>query len=107
LEILTMKAIQAIWENGRISLTQPVDWPDGTVLNVEPIEEPQATDLDADLMGDDPASIARWITWYDTLEPLVFRPEEEAAWQLARQQQRNWEKSRFDDRADQLRRIFE
>jgi hypothetical protein len=53
---------------------------------------------------DDPASIARWLARFDALERLDFTPEEEAAWQAAR---RDWEKSRFDDRADRLKGMFE
>ncbi len=53
-----MKAIHAIWKNGRIVPTQPVDWPDGTTLTVEPIEEPRTSEPEGDLLGDDPTSIA-------------------------------------------------
>ncbi len=60
-----MKAIHAIWKNGQIVLTQPVDWPEGTALAVEPIEESLVTDPERDLLGDDPASIARWLAWFD------------------------------------------
>jgi hypothetical protein len=75
-----MKAIRAIWKHGEIIPTQPVDWPDGTTLTVEPIEEPCAVESEGDLLGSDPDSIARWLAWFDTLEPLEFTPEEEAAW---------------------------
>ena len=104
-----MKAIHAIWKNGQIVPTQPVDWPEGTALAVEPIEgqSPLLTDAEGDLLGDDPASIARWIAWFDSLEPLNFTPEEEAALQEARRQRRDWEKSRFDERAERLKGLFE
>jgi hypothetical protein len=102
-----MKAIHAIWKDGRVVPTQPVDWPDGTPLTVEPIEEPRAADSGGDLLGDDPASIARWLAWYDTLEPLIFTPEEEAAWEAARRESRHREKSRFPERAEQLKGMFE
>ena len=64
-------------------------------------------DPDGDLLGDDDASIACWLAWFDSLEALSFTPEEEAAWQAARREQRDWEKSRFDDRAERLKEIFE
>jgi hypothetical protein len=81
-----MKSVSAIWKNGQIVLTQPVDWPDGTALMVEPIDEARAADSESesDLLGDGTSSIARWLAWYDTLEPLEFTPEEEAACQAAR-----------------------
>ncbi len=102
-----IKAIHAIWKDGQIVPTQPVDWPEGTALAVEPIEGPLVTDPEGDLLGDDPASIARWLAWFDSLEPLAFTPEEEAAWQAARRERRDWEKSQFDERAERLKAIFE
>ena len=102
-----MKSIHAIWKNGQIVPTQPVDWPDGTALAVEPIAEPLETDSPGDLLGDDPQSIARWLAWLASLEPLSFSPEEEAALQSARQQRRDWEKARFDERAERLKGLFE
>ncbi len=102
-----MKAIQAVWKNGRIVPSQPVDWPDGTTLTVEPIEGPPTGQPEGDILGDDPASIARWLAWYDGLDPLIFTSEEEAAWQAARRESRDWEKSRFGERAEQLKEMFE
>jgi len=46
-----MRAIHAIWKDGQIVPTQPVDWPDGTALTVEPIEEPRAAEPEGDLMA--------------------------------------------------------
>src|SRR5208337_236612 len=105
--VIMMKSIHAVWKNGQIVPTQPVDWPEGTALVVEPIEESLVTDPQGDLLGDDPASIARWLAWFDSLEPLSFTPEEEAAWEAARRERRDWEKSRFDERAERLKGIFE
>jgi hypothetical protein len=74
-------------------------------LTVEPVEERATPESEQDLLGDDPASIRRWLAWYDAREPLIFTPEEEAAWQLARRQSREWEKSRFDERAERLKGV--
>jgi hypothetical protein len=101
-----MKAIRAIWKDGRIIPTQPVDWPEGTALAVEPIEESLA-DPEGDLLGGDPESIARWLAWFDSLEPLNFTSEEEAQLQAARCERREWEKSRFVERSERLRGMFE
>jgi hypothetical protein len=102
------KTIHAVWKNGQIVPMQPVDWPEGTALAVEPIEESLVTDPECDLLGDDPASIARWLAWFDSLEPLSFTPEEEeAAWETARRERRDWEKSRFDERAERLKGMFQ
>jgi hypothetical protein len=102
-----MKSIHAVWKNGQIVPTQPVDWPEGTALAVEPLEGLVEAESQGDLLGDDDASIARWLAWFDTLEPLDFTPEEEAAWQAARRERRDWEKSRFNERAERLKEMFE
>jgi Protein of unknown function DUF104 len=102
-----MKTIRAVWKNGQILPVQPVDWPEGTTLAVEPIDESLATDFEGDLLGNDPESIARWLAWFDSLEPLCFTPDEDAAWRAARRDQRDWEKARFDDRAERLKSLFE
>jgi hypothetical protein len=52
------------------------------------------------LLSDDSASIARWLAWFDSLEPLHVTPEEQAAW---RRKRRDWEKSQFDRRAERLK----
>ena len=75
-----MKAIQAIWKDGRIVPVEPVDWPEGTSLSVEPrAEEPDET-----LLGNDPESIARWIAYRRSLPPLQMTEAEEADWQASR-----------------------
>ena len=53
-------------------------------IKEEPIKETLFNVSDGDLLGDDPASIERWLAWFDSLEPLNFTPEEEAAWHAAR-----------------------
>ncbi len=74
-----MEAIHATWKNGQIVLDGPVDWPEGCRLIVEP--DPAHSEL----MGireedwpNSPEAIADWLAWYDSLEPLIFTPEEEA-----------------------------
>ncbi len=102
-----MKSIHAVWKNGQIVPTQPVDWREGTALTVGPLEGLVEAESQGDLLGDDDASIARWLAWFDTLEPLDFTPAEEAAWQAARRERRDWEKSRFNERAERLKEMFE
>ena len=62
-----------------------VDWPDGTTLTVEPIEVPRESEPEGGLLGNDPASIARWTASYDALPPLRMTEAAEAEWRAARQ----------------------
>jgi hypothetical protein len=66
--VIMFKTIQAVWKNGQIIPMQAVDWPEGTALAVEPIEESPVSDPRGDLLGDDPASIALWLDWFDSHE---------------------------------------
>jgi len=106
-----MNVITGIVKDGQISLPHPVGWPDGTPVEVKPVL-PEARD-NGDLgmseaeQGDDPESIARWIAEFDAIPPLQMTPEEEAAWQAARKAQRELEKASFNERAEQLRRLWE
>jgi hypothetical protein len=72
-----VSTIRATWRNGQIIPDVPVDWPEGCRLIVE-----RASAGDGDAAQEDwhntPEAIAEWLTWYDSLEPLVFTPEEEA-----------------------------
>ena len=56
---------------------------------------------------DTPETIAAWLKWYDSLEPLIFTDEERAAWEAARREQKEFEKATFAERAEKLRRMWE
>lgn len=85
-----MKAIHAIWKDGRIIPTQPVDWPEGTTLNVEPVEELAEAESDEGLYGNDPESIARRIAAYEALPRFQMTEAEEAEWLAAREDVKNY-----------------
>ncbi len=90
-----MRAVHAIWKDGRIIPTQPVDWPDGTALSVEPLEQSVPADVEGEIWGADPAAIARWIADFDALPPLRMSEAEEAHWQDARRQMRDYTLARM------------
>ena len=73
--------IHATWINGRIVPDDPVDLPEGCRLRVE-VEpgpaESEAIGISEEEWARSPEAIAAWLEWYDSLEPLVFTPEEEA-----------------------------
>jgi hypothetical protein len=109
-----MKVITGIVKDGQISLSQPVGWPDGTPVEVKPVSpEPGDNGVDDELgmseteQGDDAESVARWIAEFDAIPPLQMTPAEEAAWQAARNAQKELEKASFNERAEKLRRLWE
>ena len=101
-----MSAIKGIYKNGQVVLESPADWPDGTEVIVEPTVQ-ETVGMTEEEQGDDPESIAAWITEFDAIPPLQMTPEEEAEWQAARQAQKKFEKAQFFDRADKLRGLWE
>jgi hypothetical protein len=72
-----VSAIRATWTNGRIVPAEPVDWPEGSELLVEPIV-PNGGDIDRpeDEWGDDPESVAAWISAVERIEPPVWAEDE-------------------------------
>ena len=72
-----MNAVRAIWTNGRIQPSEPVDWPDGIKLLVEPLDPSDERRRLAEIEEpNDPAAIADWIAWVDTIEPQVLSDDE-------------------------------
>ncbi|MSR60053.1 MAG: hypothetical protein EXS05_20845 [Planctomycetaceae bacterium] len=102
-----MQAIRATWKNGQIVPDGPVDWPDGCRLVIDPEPYPSFVGMTEEEQRDDPESIARWIEAFDAIPPLEMTAEEEAAWQSARNAQREFDTATFDHRAESLRRMWE
>lgn len=72
-----MNIIRAKWLNGQVVLEEPANWPEGSELVVG---QPELTGVagNGDDQANDAQSIAQWLAWYDSLEPLIFSPQEEA-----------------------------
>jgi hypothetical protein len=100
-----MHAIKGTFIGGQIVLGEPTDWPDGTPVVIEPVADTACGMSEKDWQ-DTPEAIEAWLRWYDALEPLVLTPEEEAHWQAARQAQKDYEKTAFEERAEKLRRLW-
>ena len=102
-----MTAVKGIVKNGQIVVGEPLDWPDGTEVIVRQVAEEETFGVPEEDRQDTPEAIAAWIQWFDSIEPLQMTPEEEAEWQAARQAQKEFEKARFMEHADKLRRMWE
>jgi hypothetical protein len=79
-----MNAIKGTYKDGKIVLDAPAEWPEGCRVVVEPVPEEETFGVREEDWSDTPEAIAAWLRWYDTLEPLVWTPGEEAdlqAWQ--------------------------
>ena len=86
-----MHAIKAVWKNGRILPSEPVDWPEDSELLVEPIM-PNEEKLGSteDEWGDDPASIAAWEAGVRSIEPPEYTDQERAEMTRYREEVRRY-----------------
>jgi hypothetical protein len=86
-----MHAIKAIWKNGRILPSEPVDWPEGSELLVEPIMgNENKLGLTEEEWRDDPASIAAWEIGVRSIEPPEYSAEERAEMARYREEYRRY-----------------
>ncbi len=101
-----MTMIKAIVRKGRIEIDEPIDLPDGTELMI-PIPDGHAPfGMGDDDDSDTPEAIEAWIRWYDSLEPVEFTPEERAAWDAARREQKEYELARWEERSEKIEKHF-
>lgn len=85
-----MSAIKAIWTNGQIVPAEAVDWPEGCELLVEPAPAAAKIGMDESAWRDDPQSIADWIAWVDTIEPMRWEEGEREAYERCREEHRRF-----------------
>lgn len=69
---------------------EPVDWPEGSELRVEPVPSSEKIGLDEGEWRDDAQSIADWIDWVDTIEPLIRSDEARADMDRYREEHRRF-----------------
>jgi hypothetical protein len=75
-----MDTIKATVKRGRVELDVPADWPEGTEVAIYPRQPYEGTaEVESDeAWSNTPEAIADSLKWYDSLEPLVVTPAEEA-----------------------------
>ena len=85
-----MNAIRATWTNGRILPAEPVNWPEGSELLVQPVAAGEKIGLDEADWREDEESIAAWVAWVDTIEPLTLSDDERAEMDRHREEHRRF-----------------
>jgi len=85
-----MNAIKATWTNGQIVPAEPVDWPEGSELLVAPVPSSEKIGLDESEWRDDPQSIADWIAWVDTIQPMIWAEGEQEEYERYREKCRRF-----------------
>jgi hypothetical protein len=85
-----MNAIRATWTNGQIVPAEPVDWPEGVQLLVEPVPAGEKIGLTEKEWRDDPAAIADWEAWINTIEPMIWAEGEREEYERYREEVRQF-----------------
>jgi hypothetical protein len=101
-----MTAVEGTYKNGQVLIDPPADWPEECRVRIEPIDVTEDDGGLGDEQRDDPESLARWLAAFDAIPRLEMTPEEEAAWQAARESQKEYEKAQFEERAKRIEGSF-
>lgn len=102
-----MYRIKGTYKGGQVVLGQPADWPEGTEVLVEPIPRERTLGLREEDGPADPQGIGRHLALMDRIEPPVMTPADEAAWQAAREAQKEFERASWDRRGQKIEELFE
>lgn len=103
-----MIALQGTVRNGQIILDDAVDLREGTRVEVLPIETRAPTvAMREEDWPTTAEEIAALLARMDEVEPEWLSPEDEAAWRAALCTQKEIEKARFFEHAEDLRRMWE
>jgi hypothetical protein len=101
-------ATMGSYRNGCVCPDQRVDWPDGTHVDLEARPEAgEKVGMSEEEWPTTPEGIAEWLASMDAMEPLEMTEEESARWEADRKAQREFEKARFFEEAERLRRAWE
>lgn len=85
-----MTAIRAIIRNGRIETADPIALPEGAEFFISlPVPDGENDD------------------WDNSLDPLKFTEQELAALEADRRSRKEWERAHYEERAEQLRKVWE
>jgi hypothetical protein len=94
-------------QDGSVVLDASAEWPNGCRVVVQPLREQEVLGMGEEDWSDTPEAIAEWLHWYDSLEPLLMSPEEEAECQAARKAQKEYELLKFEERTKRIEELFQ
>ena len=103
-----MNALQGTIKNGQIILDAPAPLPEGTRVEVLPIEGARPSlGMREEDWPTTPEGIAALLARMDQVEPGWLLPEDDAAWRAAIRAEKEFDKARFFEEADKLRRMWQ
>jgi len=97
-----MDIIRTTVHNGRIDVHVDADLPDGTEVEIR-ISPTSADYKPGDgVQNETPEAIEASLERLMSIEPLIFSPEEKAAWDAAEAERKRWEKDHFMEWSDRI-----
>ena len=99
-----MTTLKGIIQHGQVVLPQPTDLPDGTEVEIVPVGLTGSTDDEGPVTADE---IARTLAAMERVQPFEMSDQERAAIEADRRARKEWEKARFNERADRLQEMWE
>jgi hypothetical protein len=85
-------------------MTEPANLPDETEVEIVPVGLTRSVDPEGTMSPDE---IVRTLAAMAEIEPFEMTDEEGAAIEADRQARKEWEKARYIEHADRLRRTWE
>lgn len=97
-----MSAIKATWKNRQIVPDEEVNWPEGCRLLVEPVTEEETLGIREEDWSNTPEAITDWLKWYDSLQPLLLTPAEEADAEAWMRKMNDYSLAKLDQGAEDI-----
>src|SRR5947209_11504615 len=104
---MSMILVKGVVRNGRVEVEEPINLPDGSEVTITGYPNGKFIGLPDNGGPMTPEEIAQTLAAMDKIEPFEMTDEERAAWEAERQGQKDWEKARFTEHAEKLRRMWE
>ena len=103
-----MNTLQGTLKNGQVILDTPAALPEGSRVEILPLEAvPPSLGMRDEDWPTTPEGIAALLARMDQVEPGWLSPDDEAVWRAALSAQKELEKARFLEDAEQRRREWQ
>src|SRR5438046_1386251 len=102
-----MAVVTGKMRNGAAVPDVPTDWPDGCDVKIEKVDESAELGIRDEDWPTTPEGIEEWIRWYESTEPLILTPEDEAAIKAAWKAHKDYQIATWDERCRKIEKNFE
>lgn len=97
--------MKGVIRNGHVEVAEPINLPDGSEVTITGRANGKFLGLPDNDQPMTSEEIARTLAAMERVEPFDLTDEERAAWEAERRDRKTWEKARFAEEAEKLRRM--